>query len=212
MMFPVDIHTHHFPQCSGSAIVNCLPDGFRPESGRWYSVGCHPWYLSVPDVPMKWTAFEDLIAHPQVLAVGEAGLDKNAAASLSFQQEVFVTQADIAERIGKPVVIHLVRAWDELLHLKRDLRPVQPWIIHGFRGKPELAEMLVRHGFYLSFGEKYQEEALKRVPIDKLFLETDESSLPIGLCYKRAALLRGCSEIELLESVIRNVKLVFFKQ
>ena len=147
-----------------------------------------------------------------MLAVGEAGLDKNSEASLSFQLEVFVHHVVLSERVGKPMVIHLVKALDELLRLKRELRPVQPWIIHGFRGKPALAETLIRHGFYLSFGEKYQEETLKQIPGDRLFLETDESDMPIEVCYKRAALLRGCSEKELFESVSRNVRVVFFKQ
>ena len=57
---------------------------------------------------------------------------------------------------------------------KRDLRPSNPWIIHGFRGKAALAEEYLKHGFYLSFGEKYQEAALCRVPADRLFIETDE--------------------------------------
>lgn len=212
MILPIDIHTHHFSRCSESAIVNCSPDTFCPETAGWYSIGYHPWFLPKPDAPMKWELFEDLLDHPQVLAVGEAGLDKNSEASLSFQLEVFVHHVVLSERVGKPMVIHLVKALDELLRLKRELRPVQPWIIHGFRGKPALAETLIRHGFYLSFGEKYQEETLKQIPGDRLFLETDESDMPIEVCYKRAALLRGCSEKELFESVSRNVRVVFFKQ
>ncbi|EJX09042.1 TatD-related deoxyribonuclease [gut metagenome] len=212
MIFPIDIHTHHLSQCSASAIVNCFPDTFCPEIGGWYSIGYHPWFLPMSAAPMRWELFEKLLAHPQVLAVGEAGLDKYAEASLSFQLKVFAHQVVLSERVGKPMVIHLVKALDELLRLKREMCPVQPWIIHGFRGKPALAEMLLHHGFYLSFGEKYQEETLKRIPVDRLFLETDESSLSIELCYKRVALLRGCSEKELLESVSRNVKVVFFNQ
>ena len=78
--------------------------------------------------------------HPQVLAMGEAGLDKLADASLSLQREVFEYQARLAEETDKPLVIHLVKAVDELLKLKQKIRPVKPWIIHGFRGKAVLAE------------------------------------------------------------------------
>ena len=85
---------------------------------------------------------------------------------------------------GKPLVIHLVKAVDELLKVKRDLRPSNPWIIHGFRGKAALAEEYLKHGFYLSFGEKYQEVALCRVPADRLFIETDESEVSIGNCMR----------------------------
>ena len=141
---------------------------------------------------------EELVRHPQVLAVGEAGLDKLADAPMDLQVEVFRCQACLAEEVGKPLVIHLVR-------------PSNPWIIHGFRGKAALAEEYLKHGFYLSFGEKYQEVALCRVPADRLFIETDESEVSIGELYARAAEVRGISPEELGETLRRNVCKVFFK-
>ena len=146
---------------------------------------------------------EELVRHPQVLAVGEAGLDKLADAPMDLQVEVFRCQACLAEEVGKPLVIHLVKAVDELLKVKRDLRPSNPWIIHGFRGKAALVEEYLKHGFYLSFGEKYQEVAL--------FIETDESEVSIGELYARAAEVRGISPEELGETLRRNVCKVFFK-
>lgn len=154
---------------------------------------------------------EELVRHPQVLAVGEAGLDKLADAPMDLQVEVFRCQACLAEEVGKPLVIHLVKAVDELLKVKRDLRPSNPWIIHGFRGKAALAEEYLKHGFYLSFGEKYREVALCRVPADRLFIETDESEVSIGELYARAAEVRGISPEELGETLRRNVCKVFFK-
>ena len=69
----------------------------------------------------------------------------------------FEYQARLSVELGKPLVIHLVKAMSELLKLKQQIKPANPWIIHGFRGKPALAEECLRHGFYLSFGEKYQD-------------------------------------------------------
>lgn len=154
---------------------------------------------------------EELVRHPQVLAVGEAGLDKLADAPMVLQVEIFRHQARLAEEVGKPLVIHLVKATDELLKVKRALHPSNPWIIHGFRGKAVLAEEYLKHGFYLSFGEKFQEAALRRVPADRLFIETDESGVPVGELYARAAEVRGISPEELGETVRRNVRAVFFK-
>ena len=128
-----------------------------------------------------------------------------------MQVEVFRRQACLAEEVGKPLVIHLVKAVDELLKVKRDLRPSNPWIIHGFRGKAALAEEYLKHGFYLSFGEKYQKAALCRIPADRLFIETDESEVAIGELYARAARVRGISPEELGETLRRNVCKVFFK-
>lgn len=211
MNIPVDIHTHHQPHVPGQAIVNCFPEAFVPQAEHWYSVGIHPWHiLSFPADGA--TRFEELLRHPQVLAIGEAGLDKLAEAPLPLQMEVFGYQARLAEEIDKPLVIHLVKATDELLKLKQQIGPMKPWIIHGFRGKAALAAEYLRHGFYLSFGEKYREEALRIVPPDKLFLETDESTIPVDTLYERAAVIRGIPLGELRETIRRNVSKIFFKQ
>lgn len=153
-----------------------------------------------------------MLHHPRVLAVGEAGLDKLAAAPLSLQVTIFESQALLAEESGKPLIIHLVKAVDELLKLKRRLRPAVPWIIHGFRGKAALAEEYLRHGFHLSFGEHYQEAALRMVSPERLFLETDEATTPISLLYERAAEVRGVSSEKLEETIRRNVSEIFFKR
>lgn len=209
--YPIDIHTHQL-SVPGKVIVSCLPDAFFPQEDSWYSVGIHPWNLDSYD----WTDatfrtyFESLVRHPQVLAVGEVGLDKLVSVPLDSQIEALRYQADVAESIGKPLVLHLVKATTELLALKRELNPRAPWIVHGFRGKAQLAQGLVRHGLYLSFGARYQEEALRQMPADRLFLETDESDVPISDLYERAALVRGVTCDELVETVSRNVRSVFF--
>ncbi len=154
--------------------------------------------------------FESLVCHPQVLAVGEVGLDKLVSVPLDSQTDALRYQADVAESIGKPLVLHLVKATTELLALKRELNPRVPWIVHGFRGKAQLALDLVRHGLYLSFGARYQEEALRQMPADRLFLETDEIDSAISDLYERAALIRGVTCDELMETVSRNVRSVFF--
>lgn len=210
MKFPVDIHTHRLPQMPGEAIVNCYPETFSPQESGWYSVGIHPWHIEASSG--EESRLETILQHPQVLAVGEAGLDKLADASMDLQLEVFGYQARLADKVGKPLVIHLVRAADELLRLRRELRPAMPWVIHGFRGKAALAEEYLRHGFYLSFGEKYQAEALSATPAERLFMETDESVVPIEELYLRAAAVRGIGSEELHKIVSANIGKVFFKR
>ena len=214
MIIPADIHTHCQPEVPGEAIVNCFPETFVPQQEGWYSVGIHPWYITSSTVSLaeKKRCLEELLYHPQVLAMGEAGLDKLADASLSLQREVFEYQARLAEETDKPLVIHLVKAVDELLKLKQKIRPVKPWIIHGFRGKAVLAEEYLRHGFYLSFGEKYQEEALCIMPSERLFIETDESTVSVDTLYERAAILRKTPLEELRRTIRKNVSEIFFRQ
>lgn len=202
-----DVHTHQQPELPGTAIVSVRPASFAPSEDTWYSVGLHPWYLG------KGEGMDILCRqarHPRVLAIGEAGIDKLVPVPVPLQQAVFEDQARLADELGKPLVIHLVRAVGELQESRRRLKPRVPWIVHGFRGKAQLAQDLVRHGLYLSFGAHYQEEALRRMPADRLFLETDESGVPIADLYERAALVRGVTCSELVETVSRNVRSVFF--
>ena len=221
---PVDIHTHNLLQIPGTAIVNYYPEEFTPQEGGWYSVGIHPWRvhssfedsmqagrLAIQNEAERMFSRE-LVAHPQVLAIGEAGLDKLIDTPVHVQIKVFEYQARLADEIGKPLIIHLVRAVDELLKLKQTLRPSVPWIIHGFRGKPALAQEFLRHGFYLSFGEKYQADALRTIPSGRLFLETDESRITITELYQCAAKVRGISLEQLEETIRENIGKVFFKR
>lgn len=209
-----DIHTHRPAPAAGGGfrLVNASPAGFAPQAGCLYSVGLHPWTLTADGSgPDEWARLAEAVRLPQVLAVGEAGLDKLAEAPLEVQEAVLARQARLAEETGKPLVVHLVRAADELLRLRKRLRPRMPWVIHGFRGKEQLAAEWVRHGLYLSFGAQFRAEALRAVPLDRLFLETDESLLPVAQVYARAAQARGMTADELAAAVRANVRAVFLR-
>lgn len=209
-----DIHTHKLPREAGQAIVSCQPHEFNPLPDEWYSVGIHPWYAD----ERTWQSddfrrrFEEMSVHPRVLAIGEAGIDRLSSVPLDCQMAIFRYQAGLAELVGKPLIIHAVKAQSELVQLKRELKPRMPWIIHGFRGKVQLAQDFVRHGMYLSFGARYQEEALRQMPVDRLFLETDESDVSIAELYEKAACLRGVTCSELTGEVSRNIQCVFFRR
>ena len=208
----LDIHTHHQPSMPGTAIVSVSPADFCPLPGHWYSTGIHPWQAGDP----QWQASDweqrltQLLRHPQVLAVGEAGLDRLAQAPLPLQTDFFRRQALLAEAVGKPLIIHAVKAQAELIALKRELQPAMPWVIHGFRGKPQMADAYLRHGFYLSFGQHYHPEALCLTPANRLLLETDESLVPIGQLCQQAATLRQVDVDTLRQALAANVCQVFF--
>ena len=208
-----DIHTHRPAPAAGGGfrLINASPADFAPQAGCLYSVGLHPWTLTADGPgPDEWARLAEAVRLPQVLAVGEAGLDKLAEAPLEVQEAVLARQARLAEETGKPLVVHLVRAADELLRLRKRLRPRMPWVIHGFRGKEQLAAEWVRHGLYLSFGAQFRAEALRAVPLDRLFLETDESSAPIGTLYERAAALLGSPVQSLRQALAENAAKCFF--
>lgn len=204
-----DIHTHSQPvHPEDVAIVNCLVpaldagshkqpavssfpnddmafSGCDPASsagkGKLHSVGIHPWYIY--NVEEQLVGLERQAMLPGVVAIGEAGLDKLAEAPLERQQEVFKASAALAESLGVFLIIHCVKAWDELIALKKELKPRMPWVIHGFRGNAALAGQLIRQGFYLSFGEYFNPAAVRVAWPDRLFAETDDREIDIRTVY-----------------------------
>lgn len=207
-----DIHTHQGRASSQEyiVIINKIADinhslCFLP--GYYYSYGIHPWYTE-NSIQLNSLLIEAAL-HPSVIALGEAGLDKNSKTPISTQIELFSTQAELAEEMGKPVIIHCVKAWDELLSVKKKIDPKMPWIIHGFRGNQLLAKQLIDKGLWLSFGELFNPDALKAAWPNRMFTETDESEKGIEEIYSRIAESLGIS-IDLLALRLRgNVKEVF---
>lgn len=206
-----DVHTHNL-LISPSAIISCNADYFRLNERIVYaSVGIHPWNLTEENSEALYLNLIRLIKDKRVLAIGEAGLDKIKGPSLELQTSVFRQEILLAEECRLPMVIHCVRAFNELLYLKKKCNSRQTWIIHGFRGKEALAKDLLRHGCWLSFGEHFQDDALKAVPVDRLFIESDEADKSIKSIYERVAQVRGMSLDELNQVIKMNVQEVFFK-
>lgn len=185
----LDIHTHIVP--APPCAVRSLKAGEEvPSGGGLFSVGIHPWQTAecsaaLPDEVRR------ALRLPSVVALGEVGLDRLRGAALDVQAGLFRVQAQMAEEAGKPVVIHCVRAWAELLALHSRLRPSVPWVVHGFRGGAALARQLWGSGMMLSFGARFNAEALAGVPDEYLLAETDEWTGGIESVIGRIAETRG---------------------
>ncbi len=188
-MFDLHTHTKHNPTTASFSVISIY--NLMPEDETAYpypcSVGLHPWHID-EEWEEQMRKVEHLAEADNVLMIGEAGLDKvKSSAPLAVQEEVFMRHIHLSERLGKPLIIHCVKAYDELIRLKRTSHPTQQWIIHGFRAKPQQAEQLVREGVHLSFGEHFHPESLRlAVEQNAAWLETDESTLSIGEIYKKA--------------------------
>lgn len=215
----IDIHTHRITaeKDKGDAIVSLSvgKDDFRSslsvclENHIPLSVGLHPW-----DVKADWQLCIDrelrpLLMSKLVFAIGEVGLDKLRGGLWEWQLAAFRAQIGLAEEVGKPLLVHGVKAVDEIICLRRNCSSRIPWILHGFRGKREQAVQLVKKGFYLSFGEHYHEEALRACPADRLLMETDESTVGIHALYARAAEVRGVDADTLKSQVAGTIENLF---
>jgi len=152
---------------------------------------------------------------PNVLAIGECGLDRICQTDWDLQTDVFRRQIEVADNLSKPLVIHCVRAFDELIKIIDNQKPKIPVIIHGFNRKSDIAERLWGRGMYLSFGAAILRDgspaadALKHAPADKFFLETDNADIPISDIYSVAATIREISREAVILHLQQNFATVF---
>lgn len=175
----IDIHSHN-QVTSGFNIYNVVyGKGEVPESNL-YSIGIHPWYSS------KWEGLlpdmEKVIKelNPNLIFIGECGLDKVKGLDMSQQEELFTAHIQLSEKYQKPLIIHCVKAYNELIQIKKKIKPNQPWIIHGFNRKKSIAKALLDEDLYLSMGINYLKTEIGRsvlqdIPLSRVFFETDDN-------------------------------------
>jgi len=172
-------------------MMNLMAKDYPPDDleNGYYSVGLHPYDVGKTDEEDALNKVRLSTENPNVFAIGEIGLDKSIEAPLDQQMKVLEAQVEIAEFADLPVVLHVVRAFNEIIEFMQANQPAVPLIIHGYNGDAQMAEALLKAGFLISFGEAIAKEdskarqALMVVPVEKLFLETDEGDLDIREIY-----------------------------
>ncbi len=196
-----DIHTHKKENGSTASIYS---SGIAYTDDRIISLGIHPW-----DIDEKWpdvfAKIKEHASRENVAAIGECGIDLiKSTATEERQKEVFKAHALLAEELGKPLIIHCVKAFDAIIAAKKECKPSVSWIIHGFRGKPQQALQLLGAGFHISLGEHFNRETAMAIPAERLFIESDESAMPIYRIYESIARARGISTEELALQIKSN--------
>lgn len=173
----LDLHTHNIASSEG--IISCSPQDFNSKASGYYSVGLHPWKIS-DDYEVQLELLKRYASLSQVVAIGETGIDLVKSDALLYKQiDVFKEHIEISEQEEKPLIIHSVKAHDIISSLRRELMPKQAWIIHGFRGKPSIAEIYLKAGCKLSFGQFFNTQSLKSVSQEEIFAETDDADIDI---------------------------------
>ena len=209
-----NLHTHKFTnQPDVLELVNQYPwefDGTIP----FYSIGIHPWFIVEERLESDFEILESKLQEPSCLAIGECGLDKRIEVTMELQQLVFEKQLLLAQKYQKPVVIHCVAAFQELIEIIKKLYITVPILIHGFSKSEQLAKQLLDNGFYISFG-KYLllnpelELVFKNIPNDRFFLETDTVKEGIEAVYGLAAKYKKMTIEEMQKQVNKNFLEVF---
>lgn len=212
----LNLHTHHPTLAPGAVEIESVYFGqAKKPLAPWRSAGLHPWFLENADLHEAEQWLFEQAACSETLAIGEAGLDKVTATPWDLQLVAFRLCIAVSEQTRKPLIIHCVRAFEEILAEKKRARPVQPWIFHGFAKSENTAQMLLRAACYLSFGAAILKEnnpaaaALRTIPADRFFLETDDEVIGIQEIYEAAGRLRGISPEALERQIEANFQSVF---
>lgn len=210
----INFHTHENIQpLEGRSIRNIIvgqDDSAILNSDGWFSVGLHPWHFDESNFESRLAELRKLAASANVKLIGECGLDRLRGASLELQQKVFEAQINLAEELNKPVLIHCVKCYSELLSIKKRLNPTIHLIIHGFNNKPELGVQLLRAGFFFSLGtdilrpESNAAHLLQQMHINRLFLETDNKPNTIEEIYQAASTITKSNLNQLKDTIFAN--------
>ena len=205
----IDIHRHAEDQGTADLVMRNLFHYQEDQisKGGCYSAGLHPWHVNSTSLQNDLQQVRNMVSRDEVLAIGEAGLDKSIKTPLDVQHDAFLAQVKIAMDFKKPMIIHCVRAYNEIFSIRKEQKDPQPWIIHWFNASSDMGKQLIDKGFYLSFGHMLFNEkskafkAFTRIPADYIFLETDDSAYRIDEVYEQAAKLREIS-VKNMERII----------
>jgi TatD DNase family protein len=213
----IDIHRHANDTGTADNVLRNLfhSQGEEIEPGKVYSIGLHPWHVEDPKLNEDLGLVKKFSSHPQIIAIGEAGLDKSIRAPFELQMLAFKSQVEIAKIVKKPMIIHCVRAYNEISELKIKSGHTQPWIIHWFNSGVDMGLQLIKKGFYLSFGHMLFNEDSKafksflKIPVESIFFETDDAGYRIDEVYQRASELLSVSRHTLEKRIENNYENFF---
>lgn len=216
-MQEIDLHTHQFKSETCIQIQNIYAQDLPFQNEKsYYSAGIHPWHIGLADPEECLHLIELATGEKNMLAVGECGLDRLISNDFALQELYFMRQIEIAQKYSKPLIIHCVRAFPELMKLKKETKSSIPWIIHGFQGNQQTALQLISHDFYFSVGNsllsnQFKSDILNLLHPDRLFLETDDKEISITEIYSLATQILKIDYETLCGIIHENFKRVFGK-
>lgn len=213
----VNVHTH-VEQDANTVYIQHVNAGefVVGDDTKLCSVGFHPWYINEHTWRDTNEKLKGEVLHESVVAIGESGLDKVCVTPFSLQTEVFSEMILLSESVQKPLIIHCVRAFNEIIELNKKFHPKQRWIIHGFNRNQNIASSLLDQQMILSFGTEILKEdspsleVIKSISENSFFLESDNSDVKMEFMYNRAAHLRN-ENVEVLKERLYSNFINIFK-
>lgn len=211
----IDLHSHKISDEGNIQILNVFAQDLPLDEPEYlFSAGLHPWHIEKVNPEKCFQAIERETEQKNMLAIGECGLDRSIQIDFTLQEKCFKEQIHIAGKYSKPLIIHCVRAYSDLVKLKKETISNVPWIIHGYCGNQETVLNLIKHGFYFSVGELFlkdvsKHQVFRNIPIKRVFLETDNRKISIREVYLLATQVLMIEEEKLRETIFSNFNSVF---
>ncbi len=212
-MFFFNVHTHSISSDKNVfSIQNKYPNS--SNFSKSFSIGIHPWFIKNDNYEEELLVIEEKLQHKNCFAIGECGLDKLIKVDFELQKEVFKRHVYLSEKYNKPITIHCVKAFQDIIEIKKQMKPKQIWILHGFNKNLQIAESLLKNGIILSFGveiinNKKLQEVLSKIPISSILLETDNSDIPVQEVYQKISEIKQISLKVLQEEIYQNFQNIF---
>lgn len=221
-----DAHTHVLdvvPEVTSVMVVDPSAQEIELQSSNNYAVAIHPWQSALASQEV-FAKLDILAALDCVVAIGETGLDKhNQEVPIDVQLRVFAQHVQLSERVKKPLVIHCVRAFTELILLQDELDPKQHWIVHGYNRNVNIVRGLLDAGMIISVGaallrnSQQLDDVVRYVPLQRLLIETDttpssQQRKVLEAVYQHVATLHNISVDELCLTQKQIFEAVFNRQ
>lgn len=208
-----DFHTHHSSkETSVLSIQNVIVGRENTPTKNPFSIGLHPMYIDVQNIENQIIELKKESQKDNCWAIGECGLDRRSTLRISEQEKIFSEQIKWAIEIEKPIIIHCVKAFSELIKIKKKLNPSVAMLVHGFNNNEQIFTELLKNNFFFSFGKAIlqpnsnAQKALKNIPQNCLFLETDNTQASINEIYDAASTILEIEINELKALIINNLK------
>lgn len=213
----IDIHTHH---PSNSTDILSVPSlflqdvDFKNELTTPFTAAVHPWHAACFSPQQVSVMLGNLTTQSGLIAIGETGLDAVCTADYQLQKQIFELHLQFAENHHLPVIIHGVKAWNDLIAYFK--RYKISFVLHGYSAGFELTKQLIDLGCYFSIGKSVLQisprfrKALQIIPLTSIFLETDDSSVSIKDIYQEVSNVKEVEFDDFKIQINRNFRNLFF--
>lgn len=175
-----DIHTHNLSN-ENRFVIDISENYHLADSVKYFTVGIHP--KTVQTVEQLNDSFQNIFLLAQktnCVAIGECGLDKFSSIPITLQEEIFRKQIAIAQQFNKPLVIHCVRLYSEIIRIIKDTKFSNEVILHGFNANAQTTNQLLKiSNICFSISELITNpqtkgyNSLELIPLQRIFTESD---------------------------------------